>query len=110
MPSFTQPLPSMQPYDPSYTQPDLSLPHFPRSGQTMPLFPLSDLSMKAPRTSYTRHSPSPSTRRGPNFTEEELAESDEVTTRKKNFNDTHCASLEGRYDTQKSVKEAPVIN
>ncbi|KAJ0800490.1 hypothetical protein HanPI659440_Chr03g0103601 [Helianthus annuus] len=64
MPSFTQPLPSMQPYDPSYTQPDLSLPHFPWSGQTMPLFPLSDLSMQAPGMSYTRHSPSPSTRRG----------------------------------------------
>ncbi|KAJ0592160.1 hypothetical protein HanRHA438_Chr03g0108971 [Helianthus annuus] len=30
----------------------------------MPLFPLSDLSMQVPGMSYTRHSPSPSTRRG----------------------------------------------
>ncbi|MFS7989678.1 hypothetical protein Hanom_Chr11g01049681 [Helianthus anomalus] len=34
---------------PSYTQPELSLSHFPQYGQTMPLFPQSDLSMQ------TRH-------------------------------------------------------
>ncbi|KAJ0895080.1 hypothetical protein HanPSC8_Chr09g0396331 [Helianthus annuus] len=57
----TQPLPSMQPYDPSYTQPDLSLPHFSRSDQTMPLFPLSDLSMQASGTSYTVYTAQPVT-------------------------------------------------
>ncbi|MFS7907402.1 hypothetical protein Hanom_Chr01g00070941 [Helianthus anomalus] len=47
MPSFTQPILSIQVYGPSYTQPDFSMPHFLRSGQTMPLFHLSDLSMQA---------------------------------------------------------------
>ncbi|MFS7907024.1 hypothetical protein Hanom_Chr01g00066371 [Helianthus anomalus] len=47
MPIFTQPIPSMKAPGPSYTQFELSTPHFPESGHTMPLFPLSDLSIQA---------------------------------------------------------------
>ncbi|MFS8027677.1 hypothetical protein Hanom_Chr16g01501561 [Helianthus anomalus] len=71
MPIFTQPIPSMHASGSSYTQLELSMSHFPQTGQTMTLFPLSDLSMQAPGTSYTLHSPSPSTSCGPNFTEVE---------------------------------------
>ncbi|KAF5804178.1 hypothetical protein HanXRQr2_Chr05g0194141 [Helianthus annuus] len=46
----------MQAYDPRYTPPDLSMPHFTQFCKTMPLFPMSGLSMQArPIRGTARH-------------------------------------------------------